>query len=119
MSHVTDDPFMDPHWQKPAKRRRRTGPFIGCPVPWFAWVFPLAKGGNQLGLALYLYRRCCIYRSDAVTVPNSEVTELLGLSRWAKHRALLGLEQAGVIRIIENGRRTVKVQLYHWPNPPC
>jgi hypothetical protein len=78
---VLGDPFMM-HPQKITKPKRRTGSHIGCPAPWFAWVFPLMNGKNQLGLVLYLYRRCCICHSDTITVPNSEVAELLGLRAY-------------------------------------
>jgi hypothetical protein len=111
------DPFKDPAWQK-ATKPRRSGRFIGCPVPWFLWVLPrVGDGKTQLTVALYLYRRCCIAKSDTITVPNSEIEELFDLSRWAKCRALAALERAGVIKRIENGRRAVKVRLCAWPEP--
>jgi hypothetical protein len=112
------DPFADPHWQKPAKSKRSTR-FIGCPVPWLVWALPrLNDGKYHLAVALYLYRRCCVAKSDTVTVPNSEVEELFDLSRWAKCRILAALEQAGILKRLENGRRVVKVQLCAWPEPP-
>jgi hypothetical protein len=113
------DPFEDPHW-KITKRKLRSGRYIGCPMSWLAWVFPLVRGKNQLLMALYLYRRCCVCSSDTVTVPNDEVGELLDLSRWAKCRALRGLEQTGIIkRIGRNGwRHATKIQLCCWPAPP-
>jgi hypothetical protein len=114
------DPFKDPHWRKTAKPKRRSR-MIGCPVEWFSWVFSRVDdnvGRNQLAMALYLYRRCCIANSDTVTVPNSEVGELLGISRQAKSRALISLERVGVLWIVENGKRVVKVRLCAWPDPP-
>ena len=70
------DPFEDPHWRKTPEPKRRSSRLIGCPVSWFAWVFPLAKSKEQLALALYLYRRCCVCRSDTVMVPTAELVEL-------------------------------------------
>jgi hypothetical protein len=43
---------------------------------------------------------------------------LMGIRRWGKCRKLAALEQAGILRIVENGRHTVKVQLCFWPDPP-
>ncbi len=109
------DPFNHPSWQK---SQRKSDRFIGCPVPWLAWVAPLTKSKEQLIVALYLYRRCCICRSNTVTVPTEELEEL-GIGRWGKYRMLPLLEQAGVLRITETSRQeTLKVRLLHWPDPP-
>jgi hypothetical protein len=75
-------------------------------------------GANRLAVALYLYRRCCICNSDTVTVPNSEIDEMLRITRFAKVRALRSLERAGVLWIIANGRQVSKVRLRVWPDPP-
>jgi hypothetical protein len=116
------DPFKDPAWQKATKPKRRSR-MIGCPVPWFSWLYARVDGRgsggkNQIAVALYLYRRCCIANSDTVTVPNSEIDELLGITRQAKSRALRSLERYGVLWIVENGRRVAKVRLCAWPDPP-
>jgi hypothetical protein len=115
------DPFADPHWRKPSKAKRRSR-IIGCPLPWFTWLYSCVSSGsggtNQLAVALYLYRRCCVCNSDTVTVPNSEIAELFDISRQAKSRALLSLERVGVLWIVENGKRVVKVRLRAWPDPP-
>jgi hypothetical protein len=119
VSDVFDDrdPLNDPHWRKTTKPKRRAGRYIGCPVAWFVWVFPLLRSKEQLALALYLYRRCCVCRSDTVTVPTDELTEL-GLGRWGKYRLLLSLERAGILRFEQSGQQTIKVQLCSWPDPP-
>jgi hypothetical protein len=112
------DPFDDPSWQKTGKAKRRADRFIGCPVPWLAWLAPLVKSKEQLIVALYVYRRCCIGRSDTVTVPNDEL-EQLGISRFGKYRVLIMLEQAGILTVHERTGRVTKVRLSHWPDPPC
>lgn len=114
---VDGDSLEDPHWWK-MRKPKRSSRLIGCPVSWFAWVFPLVKSKEQLAVALYLYRRCCICNSHTVTVPSNEITELLNFSRWGKYRTLLALEQAGILRREENGGRTTKVRLCSWPDPP-
>jgi hypothetical protein len=126
---VSDDLFIDGegdplgedlqrHKSKKPKRRR-TERLVGCPAAWFAWMFPLATSKEQVGLALYLYRRCCVCNSDTVTVPTHEVTELLDLSRWGKYRALLGLEKIGILQRQKNGAGTTKVRVCFWPDPPA
>jgi hypothetical protein len=117
------DPFADPNWQKKARKPRRSSRFIGCPVPWFSWLCSRidGRGGggkNQLLVALYVYRRCCIANSDTVTVPNSEIEELFSIDRFAKTRALRSLERHGVLWIVGNGRRVAKVRLRAWPDAP-
>jgi hypothetical protein len=116
------DPFDDPHWQKTEKRKRKSERIIGCPLPWFEWIYPLLSPNSkaQVGMVLYLYRRCCICGSDTVTVPNNEISKTLGIGRWAKRHTLMALEEIGVLRILENGRatKTTKVQLCSWPDPP-
>jgi hypothetical protein len=109
------DPFKDPAWQNTKPKRRSR--MIGCPVPWMSWVYPHVSK-DQLAVALYIYRRCCVADSDTVTVPGSEVEEIFGLSRWAKSRSLRALERAGILRRVNNGRRVSKVQLCAWPDPP-
>ena len=113
------DPFADPAWQKATKPKRRSR-IIGCPVPWFTWLFARVndQGKNQLAVALYLYRRCCFCNSDTVVVPIDAIEELLDMSRWAKSRTLRALERAGVLWIVENGKKLVRVRLCAWPDPP-
>jgi hypothetical protein len=112
------DPFNDPAWHKDAnKPKQKAERFIGCPVPWLVWVAPLMKSKEQLILALYLYRRCVVCRSNTVTVPTLELEEL-GIGRWAKRRLLVVLEQAGVLTIRKRNGRATQVRLNHWPDPP-
>ena len=107
----------DPHWRK-GRKLKRGGRHMGCSLPWFVWVIPLVQSKEQLGLALYLYRRCFICKSDTVTVPNNELRDLMDISRFGKCRMLKSMEEAGVLQILENGQQTTKVRLCSWPNPP-
>jgi hypothetical protein len=111
------DPLNDPAWQKAEKPKRRSGRHIGCSVSWLAWVLPLVRSKQQLALALYLYRRCSIYRSNTVTVPTRQLAEF-GISRWGKMRLLLWLERVGILTIEQTPGQTAKVRLLHWPDPP-
>jgi hypothetical protein len=97
-----------------AKPKQPAAPFIGCPVSWFAWVLPRAKSKEQLALALYLYRRCCVCRSGTVTVPAGQLTQI-GLGRWSKYKLLTALKGSGVVHIErwENGQ-AIKVRLVGW-----
>ena len=115
----TGDPFDDPAWKKSEKKPRRSGGrHIGCPVAWFAWVFPLVRSKEQLLVALYLYKRCHVCGRSTVSVPTGDLTEF-GLSRFAKYRALAVLEGAGIVRVEERADgQTTMVTLIHWPNPP-
>ena len=54
-------------------------------------------------------------RSNTVPLSNGELGEL-GISRYAKYRALAWLREAGVIAIEEaNTRRSVRVTLLWFP----
>ena len=74
---------------------------IGCPLKWFALVFPIVRGKNELAVALYIYRLRIVRRSRTVTVANERLLTELGINRFAKHRALRRLADAGVIRIVQ------------------
>lgn len=88
---------------------------IGCPVEWFAWAYGLTKSKEQFALALYLYRRACVTRSATVSVPNGELADLGFGGPVSKHRQLLNLEAAGIIRPEQRNGRTARVTLSRWP----
>jgi hypothetical protein len=80
-------------------------------------VLPLVKSKGQLAFVLLLYRRCCICGSATVTVPT-EAFESMDISRYGKHRLLLAVERAGIIRVEETQRgQAGKVTLLNWPEP--
>jgi hypothetical protein len=109
------DPFDGPARRKGKPSR---GPMIGCPLSWFEWVYPLAKSKRQLGIALCLYRRCCIHGSATVTVPTDAFERIGIFRRDQKHKQLLALERAEIIRVeaTRNGH-VGKVTLANWPEP--
>jgi hypothetical protein len=72
---------------------------IGCPLSWFALVFPVVRGKNELAVALYLYRLRTIQRSRTVRVSNMRLLTELGIDRFAKYRALRRPAAAGIITL--------------------
>jgi hypothetical protein len=107
-----DDPFDDPAWKEVEKPKRKPGqPHLGCPLAWFNRVLPLVRSKEQLAIALYLHRRRSVCGSATFTVPNRELYEELGLTRFTKYRTLRYLERAGVIAIFQHGRTTMRVSL--------
>ena len=106
------DPFDDPAWKETEKPKRKPRqPHVGCPVAWLKRVLPLVKSKEQLAIALYLHRRRAVCGSEVFTVPNRELYEELGLTRFVKYRALRCLEEVGVIAISQNGRAAMLVSL--------
>jgi hypothetical protein len=106
------DPFDDlPEYAAETPKRGRNAGLIGCPVVWLKRVLPLVHSKEQLAVAVWLHRRRAVCRSEVFSVPNRELHEELGLSRWTKYRALDGLEEAGVIAVIRNGQRAMLVRL--------
>ena len=66
-------------------------------------------------MALLIYRECLLRRSNTVPLSNGALGEL-GISRYAKYRALAWLRDAGVIAIEEaKTRRSVRVTLLWFP----
>jgi hypothetical protein len=69
----------------------------------FPWAFLVAvcertEGRTALVVAMYIYRRTHVCRSQTVTLPPGELAEL-GIDRRDKNKALVKLEAAGLIRI--------------------
>ena len=84
------DPFDDPLWKEADARaqgyvRPRPG-YIGFPQAWLEQVLPLVKTGQQLAVALVIYRH--LRWDKPVPVPNSEIGAL-GIDRRVKYRTLM------------------------------
>ena len=89
--------------------------YVTVPLAWLERVLPVALTTTHLVVAMLLYSKCLRQRNQTVTLSNGEL-ERLGISRYAKYRALAWLRGAGVIAIEEarNGR-SVRVTLLWFP----
>jgi len=77
---------------------RRSAKFLKGPVPW-SWIEKAARlPGSTLAVGLALWRLAGAMKSKTIRLANSE-TEALGVGRSAKSRALVELEQAGLVTV--------------------
>jgi hypothetical protein len=110
------DPFDDPRWKDAEMNARKikktwSAEHIGCPLEWLKRVVPRIKNKNQLIVMLVLYRRTILDRSKTVSLPNGELDEL-GVSRYAKYRALGSLKRVRLIKTVcENGKAVMATLL--------
>jgi hypothetical protein len=93
----------------PAATRRRASRHIGCPLEWFAWVYPVVSGKNGLAVALYLYRLRSIQHSRTVKLSNMRLLTELGINRFAKYRVLKQLAAAGIITVKRRPHRSLEI----------
>ena len=61
-------------------------------------------------LAIYIYRRTIVCNGLTVTLPAEELAEL-GVARQLKSKALVRLQQVGLIRVENSVGRTAQVTL--------
>jgi hypothetical protein len=84
-------------------------------LPWLARVLPVVRTPTQLAVAMLIYRECLMRRSNAAALSNGELRKL-GISRYAKYRALAWLREAGTITTEEtDNRRAVRITLLWFP----
>jgi len=84
-------------------------------LAWLARVLPVVRTPAHLAVALLIYRECLLRRSNTVPLSNGALGEL-GISRYAKYRALACLREAGVIAIEQaKTRGSVRVTLLWFP----
>ena len=114
-----EDAGHDPLWEQAglmadAPPRPSRG-YITVSLAWLARVMPAVRSAEQLGVAMVLYRRCLMARSQTVTLPNGGLAEI-GIGRQTKYRALAWLREAGAITVeeTENGR-SLRVTLHWFP----
>jgi hypothetical protein len=101
---------------KTAGRRKQGRKLMGAPVAFWSDVCRLTEGRTALVVAMYIYRRTHVCRSQIVTLPTAELAEL-GIIRRRKNEALTKLEAAGLIRIERMaGGRSVRVTLTWKPS---
>jgi hypothetical protein len=84
---------------------------IGCPVAWLKRVLPLVKSKEQLAVAMWLHRRRAVCHSNTFTVPDKELFEELGVTRFVKYRTLRHLEGAGLVAVARNGHLVTRVTM--------
>src|SRR5262245_60145274 len=92
---------------KAAGKRKRGRRHVGAPLSFLIDVCQRTEGRTALIVALYVYRRTHVCRSQTVTLPAGELAEL-GIDRRDKNKALVKLEAAGLIRLerVAAGRST-------------
>jgi hypothetical protein len=100
---------------KSAGKRKRGRRHVGAPLDFLIDVCQRTEGRTALVVALAVYRRTHVCRSQTVTLPAGELAEL-GITRRRKNEALAKLEAAGLIRLekVATGRST-KVTLTWQP----
>ena len=119
IGNLFEDIESDPLWQTAellaqAPPRPAEG-YITVPLAWLARVLLVIRTPTQLVVAEMIYRECLLRRSKTVPLSNGDLGEL-GISRYAKYRALAWLREAGEIAIEEaNTRRLVRVTLHWFP----
>ena len=119
IDNLFEDVENDPLWQM-AGLLANTSPrpaegYITVPLAWLARVLPEVRTPTHLVVALLIYRECLVRRSNTVALSNGELRKL-GISRYAKYRALAWLRGTGVIEMEEvNTRRSVRVTLLWFP----
>jgi hypothetical protein len=93
---------------------RRGTKWIGCSLEFFQNVARTTKGKVALMLALTIYRRCQVCKSQTNTLPPDELAAL-AITRDNSHKALRKLEAAGLVQLhpIVPGHKTVITLL--WP----
>jgi hypothetical protein len=98
-----------------AGRRQRGRRLVAFPWSFLADVCRLAEGRTALVVAMLIYRRTHVCRSQTVTLPAGELAEL-GITRRRKNEALSILKAAGLIRIEKApAGRSAKVTLTWQP----
>ena len=101
---------------KAAGRLKRGRRLVAFPWAFLVAVCQQTEGRTALVVAMNIYRRTHVCRSQTVTLPAGELAEL-GIDRRDKNKALAKLEAAALIQIerIAAGRST-KVTLTWRPN---
>jgi hypothetical protein len=107
-----------PLWQKAAVFAHAPPPpskdYGVYPLAWLARVLPVVLTPTHLAIALLLYGKCLRCRSQTVALSTGELKPL-GISRYAKYRALTWLRDAGVVAIESRTGRSMRVTLLWFP----
>jgi hypothetical protein len=95
---------------KSAGRAKRGRRLIGAPMAFVADVCRLTDGRAALVVALLIYRRTHVCKSQTVTLPGEELTAV-GINRKRKSEALMKLEAAGFVRLKKTVGRSIRATL--------
>jgi hypothetical protein len=100
---------------KAVGQRKRGRRHVGFPWAFLVDVCRSTEGRAALIVAIYIYRRTHVCRSQTVTLPAVELAEL-GIARRRKNEALARLQAAELIRVegVSKGR-SAKVTLLWQP----
>jgi len=91
-----------------SRQRRR---FLRGPLDWGETCIAARLGGAALAVWLLInYRRQVIIDEPWLSLPNKELKRM-GVSQWAKSRALRLLENEGLIRVQRARGKTALVRL--------
>ena len=83
---------------------------LGAPFEFVEDVCRSTEGRTALVVALHLYRRVMICNSLTVTLPSDELAALK-VTRQDKQKALIRLQQAGLVKLARVKGRTTQVTL--------
>jgi hypothetical protein len=101
---------------KKTAKTKRSQRWVGVPFAYMVAVCQSTRRWTTLAVALLVYRRTIVCKSQTVTLPRAELADC-GINRSEKHRALNQLAAAGLLRI-EPSRpgRSTRVTLL-WKEP--
>jgi hypothetical protein len=99
---------------KAAGRAKRDPRLVGAPMAFVADVCQQTEGRATLVVALLIYRRTKVCKSQTVTLPGEELAAV-GIDRKEKSRAMARLGAAGFVRLEKVGGRSTRVALLWHP----
>ncbi len=94
----------------PARQGHHQGWKIQGPFPWAQWCLVGRLPGKALAVWQLIHHRSKTRRQSWVTLPLELLIEV-GISRWAKRRALGELERHGLIRIDRRSGHASRIAL--------
>ena len=100
----------DPDVNKFVRGKDEPFKFLKAPIPWNWIVQAAALPGSALVVGLCVWRLVAATRRSSVKLSNKEC-ELLGVTRYAKSRALRSLEGAGLVSVVHKRGRFPRVSI--------
>jgi hypothetical protein len=82
---------------------------IGCPLASFRQAYAVARSKGDLAVWLWLWRLRKLCRNRTIKVTNSGLADL-GVTRFAKYRALRRYAAAGLIGIRRKNKHALEVK---------